>query len=179
VETETGDWTPTIAVAGERAVALVEEPEYWNDLESLVDDVLDEVNDDPDFLSPTDRASFPDDREAQRAAIVEAAEILRNNQAFFVWATQELYYHSEIVAGRFAQACEFENNNGIDWQQAQLQQLLTRFNQLVADVRAQEKLNKPNKDVIAAAEYEAGRLKTLLDRVAERINRLNRMGSTS
>jgi hypothetical protein len=46
----------------------------------------------------------------------------------------------------------------------------------VADVQAQQKSTNPNKDVIAAAENEAGRLKTLLERVAERINRLNDPG---
>jgi hypothetical protein len=177
VETETGDWTPAIAVAGELAVTLVEEPEYWNDLDSLVDDVLDEINDDPDYLSPTDRASFPDDKVAQRTAIAEAAQILHNNQAFFVWATQQLYYHSEISDTRFALACEFENNNDVAWQQAQLQQVLERFNTLVADVRAQQKSTKPDDQAIAAAEAEAGRLKELLDRVAQRINRLGGVGT--
>ena len=179
VETETGDWTPAIAVAGELAVSLVEEPEYWNDLESLVDDVLDEINDDPDYLSPTDRASFPDDKVAQRTAIVEAAQILRNNQAFFIWATQELYYHAEISDARFALACEFENENDVAWQQAQLQQLLARFNGLVVDVKAQQKTKKPDDQAIAAAEAEAGRLKRLLEHVAQRINRLGGLGTAN
>jgi hypothetical protein len=179
VETETGDWTPAIAVAGELAVTLTEEPEYWDDLESLVDDALDEINDDPDYLSPTDRASFPDEQTAQRAAIVEAAQILRNNRHFFVWATQQLYQHSEISDTRFALASEFENNNDVAWQQAQLQQLLTRFNQLVVDVQAQQKSKKPDDAMIASAETEAGRLKGLLDRVAQRINRLGGLGTTN
>jgi hypothetical protein len=179
VETETGDWTPTVAVAGELAVALVEEPDYWNNLESLADDVLDEINEDPDFLSPTDRASFPDDRVQQRAAIAEAAEILRNNHAFFVWATHELYHCSEITGARFAMACEFENNNSVDWQHSQLQLLLNRFNQLVAEVKAEQKSKKPSDEKIAAAEAEAGRLKGLLERVANRINRINGLGWTN
>jgi hypothetical protein len=179
VETETGDWTPAIAVAGELAVTLVEEPDYWNDLESLIDDVLDEINDDPDYLSPTDRASFPDDSAAQRAAIVEAAQILCNNRPFFVWATQQLYHHSEISTTRFALASEFENNNDVAWQQAQLQQLLARFNQLVVDVQGQQKSKKPDDAVIASAETEAARLKGLLDRVAQRINRSGGLGTTN
>ncbi len=179
VETETGDWTPAIAVAGELAVSLIEEPEGWNDLDSLADDVLDEIQDDPDYLSPTDRASFPDDKVAQRDAIIEAAKILCNNYAFFMWATQELYHQSEISATRFALACEFENNNDVTWQQAQLQQLLARFNQLVAEVQAQQKSKKPNEDAISAAETEAGRLKGLLESVAQRINRLGGLGSTN
>jgi hypothetical protein len=179
VETETGDWNPAIAVAGELAVTLVEEPEYWDDLESLVDDVLDEISEDPDYLSPTDRASFPVDKEQQRAAIAEAAQILRDNNAFFVWATRELYKQSSIAATRFAMACEFENDNDVAWQQSQLQQLLDRFNGLVADVQAQQKSKMPDDEAIAAAEVEAGRLKDLLDLVAQRINRLTGLGTTN
>jgi hypothetical protein len=76
-------------------------------------------------------------------------------------------------------ACEFENTNNVDWQQTQLQILLTRFNQLVAEVQAAQKSKKPNKDAIAAAEAEAGRLKSLLEGVAHRINRINGLGWTN
>ena len=83
---------------------------------------------------------------------------------------------AEIADARFALACEFENNNDVAWQQAQLQQVLARFNTLVADVRAQQKSKKPDDQAIAAAEAEAGRLKELLDRVAQRINRVGGLG---
>jgi hypothetical protein len=169
VEIDDGDWTPAMAIAGEMAVALVEEPEYWNDVDALVEDTLEDVADDPNYLSPTDRAAFPDDVDQQRSAIFEAANILGNNRALFEWATNGLYQEQEVKIDRPCMACEFENYNRTDWQWLQRGQLMAELDRLAAELYAIWQSPAPDKEAAKKAELEARRLKTLLARVEEKI----------
>jgi hypothetical protein len=169
VEIDDGDWTPAMAVAGEVAVALVEEPEYWNDLVGLVDDAMEEIRDDPNYLSPTDRAAFPNDEIRQRSAIIEALAILQNNRAFFEWASNELYNRGAIDFSLVGLACEFENNNDIAWQRAQRQLFAAELDQLATRLYAIWQTPAPDKDAAKAAEVEARRLTSLMARVERKI----------
>jgi hypothetical protein len=169
VEIEDGDWTPAMVIAGEVAVAFVEEPEYWNDTEGLVEYMLEEIRDDPNYLSATDREAFSDDPQQQQAAIVEAAAILHNNRALFEWASKELYSRGEVDFSRPALACEFENSNGLDWQQAQRQLLSSKLDELAAHLYAIYQAPTRDQDAIKAAEQEARRLTACLIHVERKI----------
>jgi hypothetical protein len=169
VEIEDGEWTPAMVIAGEMAVALAEEPEYWNDLESLVEDTLEDLADDPNYLSATDRAAFPDDVHQQRQAAVEAANILYNNRAFFEWATNELYNREEVKFDRPFLTCEFENNNRTDWLWLQRAQINAHLDRLAKELYANWQSPTPDRDAAKAAELEVRRLQTLLARVEQKI----------
>jgi hypothetical protein len=169
VEIEEGDWTPAMVIAGEMAVALVEEPEYWNDVEALVEDTLEDIAEDPHYLSETDRAAFPADEPEQRIAIREAADILGNNRALFEWATNELYAERQITFDRPCMACEFENYNRTDWQWLQRGELMAALDRLAAQLYAIWQSPNPDKEAAKKAELEARRLKTLLARVEQKI----------
>jgi hypothetical protein len=169
VEIETGDWTPAMVIAGEMAVALVEEPEYWDDLESLVADTLEDVAEDPHFLSDTDRAAFPTDVDEQQRAAIEAAAILRNNRALFEWAASELYNREEVKFDRPCMACEFQNDNRIDWQWAQRDQINAQLERLAKELYANWQSATPDREAAKAMEPEVRRLQRLLGRVEQKI----------
>jgi hypothetical protein len=169
VEIEEGEWTSAMVIAGEMAVALVEEPEYWNDVDALVEDTLEDIAEDPHYLSPTDQAAFPADAQQQRNAIREAADILGNNRALFEWATGELYAQKEIKFDRPCMACEFENYNRTDWQWNQRGKLMAELDRLAHDLYAIWQSPNPDKEAAKKAELEARRLKRLLASVEQKI----------
>jgi hypothetical protein len=169
VEIDAGEWTPAMVIAGEMSVALVEEPEYWNDVEALVEDTLEDLAEDPHYLSVTDQAAFPVDVAEQQRAIREAADILGNNRALFEWATNELYNQQEIKFDRPCMASEFENYNRTDWQWQQRGELMVALDRLAAELYAIWQSATPDKEAAKQAELEARRLKTLLARVEQRL----------
>jgi hypothetical protein len=169
VEIDDGEWTPAMVIAGEMSVALVEEPEYWNDVEGLVEDTLEDLAEDPHYLSVTDQAAFPVDVAEQQRAIREAADILGNNRALFEWATNELYGQQEIEFDRPCMASEFENYNRTDWQWQQRGELMVALDRLAAELYAIWQSPTPDKEAAKKAELEARRLKTLLARVEQRL----------
>jgi hypothetical protein len=169
VEIDDGEWTPAMVIAGEMAVALVEEPEYWNDAQSLVEDTLEDLAEDPHYLSVTDRAAFPLDGVEQQKAIREAADILGNNRALFEWATNELYNQQEIKFDRPGMASEFENYNRTDWQWNQRGELMAALDRLATELFAIWQASPPDQEAAKKAELEARRLKTLWARVEQKI----------
>jgi hypothetical protein len=169
VEIDDGDWTPAMAIAGEMADTLVDEPEYWIDMDALIEDTLEDIAEDPHYLSETDRAAFPVDALEQRNAIREAAEILGNNRALFEWATNELYAEKEIKFDRPCMACEFENYNRTDWQWNQRGELMAELDRLAHDLYAIWQSPNPDKEAAKKAELEARRLKMLLASVEQKI----------
>lgn len=169
VEIDDGDWTPAMVIAGELAVTLVEEPDYWNDLDGLVEDTLADIAEDPHYLSATDRAAMPTDADAQRAAIGEAVDILRNNRALFEWASNELYDREEAKGDRPCFACEFENYNRTDWLWAQRATLLAEQTRLASELYAIWQAPTPDRDAAKTAEREARRQQTLLAIVEKKL----------
>ena len=169
VEIDEGEWTPAMVIAGEMAVALIEEPEYWNDEEALVADTVEDLAEDPHYLSVTDRAAFPVDVVEQQKAIREAANILGNNRALFEWATNELYNLQEIKFDRPCMASEFENYNRTDWQWNQRGELTAALDRLATELYGIWQAPTPDQDAAKKAELEARRLKTVLARVEQRL----------
>jgi hypothetical protein len=169
VEIDAGEWTPAMVIAGELAVALIEEPEYWDDVDNLVADTLEDVAEDPHYLSDTDRAAFPNDVHQQRTAILEAANILGSNRALFEWAANELYSREEVNFDRPFLACEFENTNRTDWLWLQRGQINAHLNRLAKELYAIWQSPTPDRDAAKAAELEVRRLQTLLARVEQKI----------
>lgn len=169
VEIDDGDWTPAMVIAGEMTVTLVEEPDYWNDLDGLIEDTLADIAEDPNYLSATDRAAMPSDADAQRAAICEAVDILRNNRALFEWASSELYQRGEVNCDRPCFACEFENFNRTDWLWAQRATLLAEQARLASELYAIWQAPSPDRDAAKVAEREARRQQTLLAIVEKKL----------
>jgi hypothetical protein len=77
--------SPAMSIAGRVAESLFIDDDYFD-----IEDMLVQIAEDENFLSPTDREIFPEDYAQQVEAINQARVILENNRPFVEWVVKEL-----------------------------------------------------------------------------------------